>query len=121
MAVYVDPLHWQYGRLQVCHLWADDLPDLLSTADAVGVPRRLLRGHPALSVPFFRTAAWVHFQIGAAARRQAVHIGALETDTFGPEVHRLRPLLCSPHPDIQDAAARRLADVAQTRFRLAQS
>lgn len=90
MAVYVDDGRWPLGRMRMCHMWADTLPELLAMADAIGVARRWLQEPPASS--------WTHFDICLAKRALAVRLGAIETDRFGPAEHKARGDLASRDP-----------------------
>ncbi len=83
MAVYVDqPIH-PFGRMMMCHLWADSLDELLAMVDRIGVQRKWIQGHPTLSFGKHRTASWVHFDIAKGKRSLAIQAGALETDRYG--------------------------------------
>lgn len=42
MAVYVDPAQHPFGRMIMCHMWADTLDELLAMADRIGVQRKWL-------------------------------------------------------------------------------
>ena len=63
MAVYVDDVRHQFGRMVMCHLWADTLEELLEMVDKIGVQRKWIQGHPTLSFGKHRDASWVHFDI----------------------------------------------------------
>lgn len=76
MTVYVDPARWPYGRMLMCHMWADTLDELLAMADRIGVARKWLQQPPK--------ASWVHFDVCKSMRAKAVAAGAVETDLFGP-------------------------------------
>lgn len=49
MSVYVDDVENGFGRMKMCHLWADTLPELLEMVDRIGVQRKWIQGHPELS------------------------------------------------------------------------
>ena len=84
MAVFVDqPIH-PYGRMMMCHLWADSLDELLAMVDRIGVQRKWIQGHPTLSFGKHRAASWVHFDISKGKRTLAIQAGAIETDRYGP-------------------------------------
>ncbi|MBY0259562.1 DUF4031 domain-containing protein [Methylobacterium sp.] len=84
MSVFVDqPIH-PFGRMMMCHLWADSLDELLAMVDRIGVNRRWIQGHPTLSHGKHREASWVHFDISKGKRALAIHAGAIETDRYGP-------------------------------------
>ncbi|WP_082772808.1 DUF4031 domain-containing protein [Methylobacterium sp. CCH5-D2] len=83
MAVYVDQPIFPFGRMMMCHLWADSLEELLAMADRIGVQRKWIQGHPTLSFGKHRDASWVHFDIAKGKRALALAAGALETDRYG--------------------------------------
>jgi hypothetical protein len=84
MTVYVDDVRHQFGRMVMCHMWADSLDELLAMADQIGVARQWLQGHPTLSFGKHRNASWVHFDIAASKKMRARQLGAVLTDKFGP-------------------------------------
>ena len=90
MAVYVDPAAHPFGRMIMCHLWADTLEELLDMVDKIGVQRKWIQGHPELSFGKHRNASWVHFDISKGKRALAVKHGAIETDKYGPIEHEAR-------------------------------
>lgn len=79
MAVYVDNMTASYGRMIMCHMWADTLPELLAMADTVGVSRKWLQQPPK--------ASWIHFDIAKSKRALAIKHGAIQTDRYGPLIH----------------------------------
>ena len=79
MAVYVDNARNKYGRMRMCHMWADTFVELLHMADRIGVPRKHVQGPP--------DAKWVHFDICQSKRKLAVEHGAKETDRYGALEH----------------------------------
>lgn len=82
MAVYVDDVRLPFGRMVMCHMWADSLEELLAMADAIGVARRWLQQPPR--------ASWVHFDISLGMKAKALERGATLTDRFGPMEHTAR-------------------------------
>lgn len=84
MTVYVDDVRLPFGRMVMCHMWADTLEELLAMADTIGVARRWLQGHPTLSLPRYRKASWVHFDICISKKAAAIRAGAVLTDKYGP-------------------------------------
>jgi hypothetical protein len=76
MSVYVDDVRHAFGRMVMCHLWADTLDELLAMVDRIGVPRKWLQQPPH--------AAWVHFDISLSKKRLALEAGAILTDKYGP-------------------------------------
>lgn len=79
MAVYVDDVRHKYGRMVMCHLWADTLVELLAMVDRIGVQRKWLQQPPK--------ASWVHFDISLGKKALAIEAGAILTDRFGPAEH----------------------------------
>ncbi len=82
MTVYVDDVRHQYGRMVMCHMWADSLPELLAMADRIGVQRKWLQTPPK--------ASWVHFDICISKKALAISAGAILTDRYGPVEHVAR-------------------------------
>lgn len=76
MTVYVDDVRHRFGRMVMCHLWADSLDELLAMADAIGVQRKWLQQPPQ--------ASWVHFDISLGKKAEAIKRGAVLTDRYGP-------------------------------------
>jgi len=72
MAVYVDNMRANYGRMKMCHMLADSVAELLEMADKIGVDRKWFQ---ALSHP--------HFDIALSKRALAVANGAIEVDRQG--------------------------------------
>lgn len=83
MSCYVDQPIFPFGRMMMCHLWADSLDELLAMVDLIGVDRKWIQGHPDLSFGKHRNASWVHFDIAKGKRALAIQAGALETDRYG--------------------------------------
>lgn len=90
MSVYVDDMAAPFGNMVMCHMWADTDAELLAMADAIGVQRKWIQGHPELSFGKHKKASWVHFDIAKTKRAMAVRAGAIETDKFGPMEHTAR-------------------------------
>jgi len=83
MSCYVDQPIFPFGRMMMCHLWADSLDELLAMVDRIGVDRKWIQGHPDLSFGKHRYASWVHFDIAKGKRALAIQAGAIETDRYG--------------------------------------
>jgi hypothetical protein len=90
MAVYVDDVRLPFGRMIMCHMWADTLDGLLAMADRIGVQRKWIQGHPTLSFGKHRMASWVHFDISLGMKSKAIAAGAILTDMYGPSEHTAR-------------------------------
>jgi hypothetical protein len=84
MTVYVDDVRLPFGNMVMCHMWADTLDELFAMADRIGVQRKWLQGHPTLSLPQYRKASWVHFDIALSKKALAIKAGAKLTDKYGP-------------------------------------
>ena len=82
MTVYVDDVRHSFGRMVMCHMWADSLPELLAMADRIGVARKWLQQPPK--------ASWVHFDIALSKKALAIDAGAVLTDRYGPVEHVAR-------------------------------
>lgn len=76
MTVYVDDVRHKFGRMVMCHIWADSLGELLQMAHRVGVNSRWLQQPPK--------ASWVHFDISLGKKDLAISYGAVLTDKYGP-------------------------------------
>lgn len=79
MAVYVDDVRHQFGRMIMCHMWADDLDELHAMADAIGIARKWFQQPPK--------ASWKHYDISISKKSEAIARGAVLTDKYGPVLH----------------------------------
>lgn len=70
MTVYVDSPVWQLGRMKMCHMIADTLPELHRMAGQIGVERR----------HFQADASFPHYDICKAKRTIALGFGAKEVN-----------------------------------------
>lgn len=116
MTVYVDDVRHQFGRMVMCHLWADSEAELLAMVDLIGVDRKWIQGHPALSFGKHRDASWVHFDISLGMKARAIAAGAILTDKFGPAEHVARLALASGDAALVELATRKLRQVEHTRL-----
>lgn len=89
MSVYVDNMRAPFGRLVMCHMWADTRQELFAMADRIGVARRWFQRPDSVGLPGM-TASWEHFDIAQSKRALAVAAGAIETDKYGPLEHTAR-------------------------------
>ena len=87
MPCYVDEAIHPFGRMLMCHLWADTEAELLAMVDRIKVDRKWIQGHATLSHGYHRRASWVHFDIAKGKRALAIRAGAIETDRYGPSRH----------------------------------
>lgn len=81
MAVYVDNMNAQYGRMKMCHLLADTEAELLAMADRIGVARRWHQ---------FPGTVKSHFDICLSMRAKAVAAGAIEIEYPGDVARTMR-------------------------------
>lgn len=116
MAVYVDDVRHRFGNMVMCHLWADSLDELLAMVDRIGVQRKWIQGHPALSFGKHRNASWVHFDIALSKKALAIAAGAVLTDRFGPVEHTARLDMASGDPVRSERGRRMLANVESCRM-----
>jgi len=79
MTVYVDDVRHTYGRMVMCHMWADTTEELHAMADKIGVARKWLQQPPH--------ASWTHYDVCVAKKAKAIKLGAVLTDKFGPSEH----------------------------------
>lgn len=70
MSVYVDDMRAPFGRMIMCHMFADTHEELVEMADRIGVARKWIQypGHPVKE----------HFDIALSKRSLAVQAGAKE-------------------------------------------
>ena len=115
MACYVDDVRHEFGRMVMCHLWADTDTELLAMADRIGVQRKWIQGHPTLSQPRFRKASWVHFDIALAKKAKAIAAGAILTDLFGPVEHVAKLNIATGDPELIRYGRKRLEQISRSR------
>ncbi|MGX1353343.1 hypothetical protein AB7M49_006964 [Bradyrhizobium elkanii] len=116
MPVYVDNAKHPFGRMLMCHLWADTDAELLAMAARIGVNRKWIQGHPTLSFGRHRNASWVHFDICQSKRAIAVNCGAIETDRYGPLEHEAKADIASGIPARVARGRKRLERIAGARM-----
>ena len=71
MSVYVDNMNAGYGRMKMCHMFADTKEELMAMADAIGVHRKWHQ---------YPGTVKSHFDICLSKRAKAVELGAIEID-----------------------------------------
>lgn len=69
MTVYVDDMNATFGRMKMCHLFADSTEELLQMVDRIGVQRKWLQ-HPGTLKE--------HFDICLSKKVKAIAAGAVE-------------------------------------------
>ena len=109
MSVYVDNMNAPFGRMVMCHLWADTHDELLAMVDRIGVQRKWLQQPPK--------ASWVHFDIALSKKALAIKAGAIETDRMGPLEYEARADLASSEPWRIERGTRRVALISEYRAR----
>jgi Protein of unknown function (DUF4031) len=109
VTVYVDDVRHQFGRMIMCHMWADSLDELLLMADRIGVQRKWLQTPPK--------ASWVHFDVSLGAKAKALAAGAVLTDKYGPGMHTAKLLIASGKPDMVAIGEKRLRMYEEARAR----
>lgn len=69
MSVYVDDMKAKFGRMVMCHMWADTTEELLDMVDTIGVARKWIQypGTPR-----------EHFDVCLSKRALAIEAGAVE-------------------------------------------
>jgi len=68
MAVYVDDMDADFGRMKMCHMIADSTDELLSMADRIGVRRKWIQKPGTYQE---------HFDICLAKKKLAIAAGAI--------------------------------------------
>lgn len=69
MAVYVDDMEADFGRMKLCHMVADNLEELLAMADKIGVNRKWIQKE--------NDPIAVHFDIALSKKKLAIQNGAI--------------------------------------------
>lgn len=86
MAVYVDTMQASFGRMKMCHMWADTREELFDMARKIGVQLKWFQ-RPDGACEFGMRASWEHFDIAMSKRKLAVQNGAIETDMITMAEH----------------------------------
>ncbi|MEQ8308068.1 MAG: DUF4031 domain-containing protein [Hoeflea sp.] len=89
MSVYVDNARHKYGRMIMCHMWADTREELFEMANKLGLQLRWFQRPPNVDLPGM-DASWEHFDIATSKRALAIRFGAIQTDKYGPIEHTAR-------------------------------
>lgn len=89
MTVYVDNMQASFGRMKMCHCWADDRQELLEMMDVIGVQRKWFQ-RPNGDCEFGMDASWEHFDIAQTKRTLAIRNGAVEVSMFVMAEHANR-------------------------------
>lgn len=107
MTVYVDDVRHPFGRMIMCHMWADTLDELHAMADRIGVARRWFQRPPK--------ASWEHYDISLGMKARALGYGAQLTDKYGPLEFQARREVASSDPALAARGRQRLALVEECR------
>lgn len=107
MSVYVDAVRHGYGRMVMCHMWADTPEELHAMADAIGIQRRWFQTPPK--------ASWDHYDISLGKKAQAIARGPVLTDMFGPVEFEANQDILSDDPQRAERGQRRLEQIAFSR------
>ena len=107
MTVYVDDVRHRFGRMVMCHMWANTEEELHARADAIGIARRWCQRPPK--------ASWLHYDISLGKKAEALKRGAVLTDKYGPIEHLARLDLASADPEIMRSGQASLDRIARCR------
>ena len=69
MAVYVDKERNSFGRMIMCHMFADTAEELHSMAQQIGMKRI-----------WYQPRSFPHYDVSISRRKKAVELGAIEVD-----------------------------------------
>lgn len=75
MAVYVDTARNPFGRMIMCHMWADTAAELHAMAAAIGMKRAWFQTPDG---PNRRPVSFPHYDLSRTRRAAAVARGAIE-------------------------------------------
>ena len=89
MTVYVDNMEAAFGRMKMCHCWADTRDELFAMMDRIGVQRKWFQ-RPDGDCDIGMNASWEHFDIAQSKRALAVRHGAVEVSMFVMAQHANR-------------------------------
>lgn len=89
MTVYVDTMQAAFGRMKMCHCWADTRAELFAMMDIIGVQRKWFQ-RPAMVGGIGMDASWEHFDISKSKKLIAMQNGAVEVSMFEMAEHANR-------------------------------
>jgi hypothetical protein len=107
VSLYVDDVRHKFGRMIMCHMWADTVEELHAAAERLGLRRSWFQQPPK--------ASWEHYDISLTVKARAMELGAILTDRFGPVEHTSRLRLEDPRAEVRERAAKMLENVAACR------
>jgi hypothetical protein len=94
VAVYVDGERNGFGRMVMCHMFADTLAELHAMADAIGMRRA-----------WFQPLSFPHYDVALGRRARAVALGAVEVFRREGYDHRKRIRAAMSEADIAEIRA----------------
>jgi hypothetical protein len=77
MAVYVDTARNPFGRMIMCHMWADTAAELHQMAAEIGMKRAW---YQAPDMPGSRRVSFPHYDLSQTRRAAAIGKGAIELE-----------------------------------------
>ena len=86
MTVYVDNMEATFGRMKMCHCWADTRLELFTMMKRIDVKLKWFQ-RPAGACDFGMPASWEHFDISMTKRKLAIAAGAVEVCMFTMAEH----------------------------------
>lgn len=107
MTVYVDDVRWPFGRMIMCHMWADTEEELHDMAAKIGIRRQWFQEPPK--------ASWKHYDISLGKKAEAIARGAVLTDKYGPVEFQARELLSSTDESDRARGQAKLETLARVR------
>jgi hypothetical protein len=87
MTVYVDNMEAAFGRMKMCHCWADSREELFDMMRRIGVQTKWFQRPDEPDAPEGMRASWEHFDIAMTKRKLAVENGAVEVCMFTMAEH----------------------------------
>lgn len=93
MAVYVDDVRHSFGRMIMCHMWADTEEELHEMARLLGLRRSWFQQPPK--------ASWKHYDISLGVKAKALKRGAILTDRYGPVEYEHKRRLADPVSSVE--------------------
>lgn len=118
VSVYVDDVVHNFGRMKMCHLWADTEAELFDMVKKIGVDSKWVQGHPT-SIGKAKDVGWVHFDIALSKKALALKYGAILTDKYGPVVftsmQRIARAIETGDTEMRERAEARIAQIERLR------